>query len=324
VAGQSAPVFKRLLDFVGNMTCDGQHVSSVYRCIFERTICSNQGVCTSGVCICTSGYEGSFCEKATSTSDASLAPILGSVIPAVVIALLIMACLVVALVVWLRVMRRREDEWEVDMSELEMGEQLGAGGYGEVHKAMWKGTEVAVKMMISEHASRELERNFKEEVRVMTALRHPNVVLFMAACTKPPKMCIVMEFMALGSLFDVRATYRLRCSYICHYRGWVNSPFSSIFATCVQLLHNELIPDIPFALRNKMAYQAAKGMHFLHSSGIVHRDLKSLNLLLDSKWNVKVHTPLLRRVQEGHHYVSNHSDGRGSRLLFIAKPRLSR
>jgi hypothetical protein len=39
----------------------------------------------------------------------------------------------------------------------------------------------------------------------MTALRHPNVVLFMAACTKPPKMCIVMEFMALGSLFDVRA-----------------------------------------------------------------------------------------------------------------------
>jgi serine/threonine protein kinase len=37
-----------------------------------------------------------------------------------------------------------------------------------------------------------------------------------------------------------------------------------------------------------MAYQAAKGMHFLHSSGIVHRDLKSLNLLLDNKWNVKV------------------------------------
>ena len=39
----------------------------------------------------------------------------------------------------------------------------------------------------------------------MTALRHPNVVLFMAACTKPPKMCIVMEFMSLGSLYDVRA-----------------------------------------------------------------------------------------------------------------------
>jgi serine/threonine protein kinase len=53
-------------------------------------------------------------------------------------------------------------------------------------------------------------------------------------------------------------------------------------------LHNELIPDIPLELKVKMAYQAAKGMHFLHSSGIVHRDLKSLNLLLDAKWNVKV------------------------------------
>ena len=41
------------------------------------------------------------------------------------------------------------------------------------------------------------------QVRVMTALRHPNVVLFMAASTKAPKMCIVMEYMALGSLFDV-------------------------------------------------------------------------------------------------------------------------
>jgi serine/threonine protein kinase len=55
-----------------------------------------------------------------------------------------------------------------------------------------------------------------------------------------------------------------------------------------QLLHNELIADIPFVLKTKMAYQTAKGMHFLHSSGIVHRDLKSMNLLLDSKWNVKV------------------------------------
>jgi serine/threonine protein kinase len=48
------------------------------------------------------------------------------------------------------------------------------------------------------------------------------------------------------------------------------------------------VPDIPALLRTKMLYQAAKGMHFLHSSGVVHCDLKSLNLLLDSKWNLKV------------------------------------
>ncbi len=35
----------------------------------------------------------------------------------------------------------------------------------------------------------------------------------------------------------------------------------------MQLLHNELIPEIPYALTVRMAYQAAKGLHFLHSSG---------------------------------------------------------
>lgn len=77
--------------------------------------------------------------------------------------------------------------------------------FGQVYKAVWKGTEVAVKVMLNDsNSTREMERNFKEEVRVMTALRHPNVVLFMAACTKAPTMCIIMEFMGLGSLYDVR------------------------------------------------------------------------------------------------------------------------
>ncbi|ELR18375.1 protein kinase domain containing protein [Acanthamoeba castellanii str. Neff] len=97
---------------------------------------------------------------------------------------------------------------------------------------------------------------FVQEMRVMSKLRHPNVVLFMAACKKPPILCIVMEYMALGSVFD--------------------------------LINNDLVPDVPMGLKLKMTFQAAKGMHFLHSSDIVHRDLKSLNLLLDNKWNVKV------------------------------------
>jgi serine/threonine protein kinase len=57
-----------------------------------------------------------------------------------------------------------------------------------------------------------------------------------------------------------------------------------------QLLHNELVPVVPLHFCLKAAFHAARGMHFLHSSGVVHRDLKSLNLLLDSKWNLKVPT----------------------------------
>ncbi len=54
------------------------------------------------------------------------------------------------------------------MSELEFGEQLGQGGNGQVHKGLWKGTEVAIKMMSADQVSRDMERNFKEEVRAPT------------------------------------------------------------------------------------------------------------------------------------------------------------
>ncbi len=79
------------------------------------------------------------------------------------------------------------------------------------------------------------------------------------------------------------------------------------------MLHNELIPELPFALKGKMAYQAAKGMHFLHSSGIVHRDLKSLNLLLDAKWNVKVSDFGLTKFKADLDRHQNNNRGSGAR-----------
>jgi predicted Ser/Thr protein kinase len=57
------------------------------------------------------------------------------------------------------------------MNELEFGEQLGSGGNGQVFKGMWKGTDVAIKMMTADQVTREMERNFKEEVRVIFALQ---------------------------------------------------------------------------------------------------------------------------------------------------------
>jgi serine/threonine protein kinase len=206
---------------------------------------------------------------------------LGATIPVAALIFLGLVALIVALVVIIQRKGNKTDDWEINYSELEVGEHLGSGGFGEVHRATWKGTEVAVKVMASDRITRDMEKSFKDEVlsshslmltctflnsyggeqvRVMTSLRHPNVVLFMAASTKAPKMCIVMEFMTLGSLYDVRSPRRV-------YR------FSSLLIlnpsrlSSPQLLHNELIPDIPMALKAKMAYQASKGMHFLHSSG---------------------------------------------------------
>ncbi len=52
-----------------------------------------------------------------------------------------------------------------DQEELQIGELLGAGGYGEVYHAMWKGTEVAVKMIASEVITKEMRKNFVDEVQ---------------------------------------------------------------------------------------------------------------------------------------------------------------
>lgn len=88
-----------------------------------------------------------------------------SVIPSAALLLLLLLCLLVVLLVIIRRKGRTSDDWEIEYTELEIGEQLGAGGYGEVHKATWKGTEVAVKVMASEKITKDMEKSFKDEVR---------------------------------------------------------------------------------------------------------------------------------------------------------------
>lgn len=91
----------------------------------------------------------------------------------------------------------------------------------------------------------------------MEILRHPNIVLFIGACTKPPHLGLVLEYCSQGSLWSV--------------------------------LQN---PDKTLAWedRKKIAMDTAKGVFYLHSfkPPILHRDLKSLNLLLDDSWRTKL------------------------------------
>ncbi|XP_031372458.1 probable serine/threonine-protein kinase SIS8 isoform X2 [Punica granatum] len=148
-------------------------------------------------------------------------------------------------------------ELEIQWEEITLGERIGLGSYGEVYRGEWHGTEVAVKRFLDQDISGESLEEFKSEIRIMTKLRHPNVVLFMGAVTRPPNLSIVTEFLPRGSL------YRL-----------IHRP-------------NNLLDE---RRRLKMALDAARGLNYLHSCNpvIVHRDLKSPNLLVDKNWVVKV------------------------------------
>ncbi|XP_017424986.2 probable serine/threonine-protein kinase SIS8 isoform X4 [Vigna angularis] len=86
-------------------------------------------------------------------------------------------------------------EYDIPWEEIKMGERIGLGSYGEVYRGEWHGTEVAVKKFLYQDISGELLEEFKSEVQIMKRLRHPNVVLFMGAVTRPPNLSIVSEFL---------------------------------------------------------------------------------------------------------------------------------
>ena len=97
----------------------------------------------------------------------------------------------------------------------------------------------------------------------MASMRHPNVVMYLGVCLQPP--CVVTEYCARGSLNDV---------------------FKRARATPA------LAAQLDWGRRLNMVLDAAKGMMYLHSSEppVIHRDLKSPNLLVDKHWRIKVKT----------------------------------
>ncbi|XP_022744697.1 serine/threonine-protein kinase EDR1-like [Durio zibethinus] len=168
-------------------------------------------------------------------------------------------------------------ECEIPWEDLDIGERIGLGSYGEVYHADWNGTEVAVKKFLDQDFLGAALAEFKREVRIMQTLRHPNVVLFMGAVTRPPNLSIITEFLPRGSLYKI-----------------LHRPHS----------------QIDEKLRIKMALDVAKGMNCLHTSAptIVHRDLKSPNLLVDKNWTVKVSDFGLSRLKHNT-FLSSKSTG---------------
>ncbi|GKV37559.1 hypothetical protein SLEP1_g45579 [Rubroshorea leprosula] len=162
-----------------------------------------------------------------------------------------------------------EDGLDIPWSDLILKERIGSGSFGTVHRAEWHGSDVAVKILMEQDLHAERYKEFLREVAIMKRLRHPNIVLFMGAVTQPPNLSIVTEYLSRGSLF--------------------------------RLLHRPGAREVLDERRRlNMACDVAKGMNYLHRRNppIVHRDLKSPNLLVDRKYTVKVCDFGLSRFKE--------------------------
>lgn len=137
--------------------------------------------------------------------------------------------------------------------DISLGRRIGFGGSSEVFIGNYRGTEVAVKKLRILEVKDENLKEFKREVSSLIMLRHPNLVLFMGAIAEENSICIVTEYCAGGTLFNV--------------------------------LHQRLELILTWGLRLRILLEIATGMNFLHTNEppVIHRDLKSLNILLTDK-----------------------------------------
>ncbi|URE33360.1 kinase family [Musa troglodytarum] len=149
----------------------------------------------------------------------------------------------------------KADEWEIDRRLLKMGEKITSGSCGELYHGSYLGQDVAIKAIRSDHLNEPLLLEFHQEVSILKKIQHENVVRFIGACTKPSQFCIVTEYMHGGNLYDYLHKH-----------------------------HNIL--ELSMLLR--FVIDVCKGMDYLHQNDIIHRDLKTANLLMDSNLVVKV------------------------------------
>ncbi|XP_020535437.1 serine/threonine-protein kinase STY8 isoform X2 [Jatropha curcas] len=157
------------------------------------------------------------------------------------------------------------DVWEIDVGLLKYENKIASGSYGDLYKGTFCSQDVAIKVFRTEHLNDKLRREFAQEIFIMRRVRHKNVVQFIGACTRPPSLCIVTEFMHGGSMFD--------------------------------FLHKQK-QSFNFQSLLRVAIDVSKGMNYLHRNNIIHRDLKAANLLMDENGVVKLADFGIARVQD--------------------------
>lgn len=167
---------------------------------------------------------------------------------------------------------------ELEHATKEFERKIGSGGFGIVYYGKLKdGREIAVKLLTSN--SYQGKREFSNEVTLLSRIHHRNLVQFLGYCQEDGKSILVYEFMHNGTLKE-------------HLYG----PLT-------------LVQPISWIMRLEIAEDAAKGIEYLHTGcvpSIIHRDLKTSNILLDNNMRAKVSDFGLSKLsQDGASHVSS-------------------
>ncbi len=143
------------------------------------------------------------------------------------------------------------DDFIIDHTTITLGKKLGEGGFGEVYLGKWNAQDVAVKKLHSKSLSEKSKEEFKSETKIWSKLRHPNIAQLFGICVPPAPYCMIMPYKKHGSLYSM-------------------------------LQKNE---NLTWSSRKQLAIDIISALHYLHKKNILHRDLKSLNVLVSKEDN---------------------------------------
>ncbi|TKY44966.1 Receptor protein kinase 5 [Spatholobus suberectus] len=267
-----------------NLNLSFNHLTGRIPNEFENPAYASSFLGNSGLCADTPALNLTSCNSSLQRTSKGSSWSIGLIISLVVVALLLA---LLASLLFTRFHRKRkqrlDNSWKlISFQRLNFTESsivssmteqniIGSGGYGTVYRVDVDGLGyVAVKRIWNNRKlDRKLESSFRAEVRILSNIRHTNIVRLMCCISKEDSMLLVYEYLENHSLDK-----------------WLHKKVKSL---PVSDSVNRVVLDWPKRL--KIAIGVAQGLSYMHhdcSPPVVHRDIKTSNILLDAQFNAKV------------------------------------